>query len=616
MNRAIWIVALGVLAITTVVVLRGGCDGTVATEPIRPTVPEKPTALPVSRQVQELPSPPSHTHPMMIVTDSAGRPIPGVEIQKMTARTRQVYFTDARGEAELVGVAMGIEQYMITCKGYVGVDSEIAVSPQEVARITLVQFAKVVGTVTNGSGEPVQGAFVKAQYEAGADPNKLFVVVPDDNALVERAAISAADGRFEIPLAIPNRGFRIRASHPEFSSVVLPVQTLDPGVTGTSDIELPGPTGLRGVAALGSQPGEPVALRVWHVEPERHNISQIKLSSAKAFEPFEIRDIPSGATLVTALASDTRRLVVAATQIVVEKGKMTDIGSLSPSSSVVRICCEMESIAEARRIELRVAVLKPPKPFDYLPCTTEITIDEASDYSFVGLPHGLISINVTVMDPLSNLPDPLYACASKYVEHDGDTHVNLLLARRKKPTSLVVNLEPPPGIAAETLISFVWLENDKGVVSRYPHALMGNARCNMNNLPAGEMTLRAVAHGYTMTKTGIVIVPEQTETITAGGWVRGEPCGGTVIDEAGHPVASASIAFTAPTLTPDRLVFFMPIIEDVSTDAQGRFSIEALPRCRGLQAVARNTNGQSDPHQFGAGSALGIVLRLKANAPK
>ena len=369
------------------------------------------------------------------------------------------------------------------------------------------------------------------------------------------------------------------------------------------------------MAALGSQPGESVTLRVWHVEPERYNINQIRVTSAQAFEPFEIRDIPIGVTLVMALASYTRRLVIGACQVVVEKGKMTDIGSLSPSSSVLRICCEVESIAEARRIELDVTVLKPPKPFNYIPCTTEITIDEASDYSVVGLPHGLLSIAAKVMDPLSKLPDPLYTGAWKYVEHNGDSHVNLLLARRKKSGSLVVNLEPPPGIAAETLISFVWLENDKGVVSRYPREAMGNARCNMSELPAGEMTLRAVAHGYTMTKTGVVIVPGQTETITADGWVRGEPCGGTVIDEAGHPVASASIAFTAPALVSDRISFH-PLIEDVSTDAQGRFSIEALPRCRGLQAVARNTNGQSDPHQFGAGSALGIVLRLKANAPK
>lgn len=612
MSRAIFVVALSVGAIALALILRGGCDSAVEPESVRPTVPEVPAVLPVSRQVQLPPGPPSRSHPVMLVVDSSGRPISGATIGNRSIPNRQVYFTDERGEAELVGIASGVDRFRINCKGYLGVDSEIAVSPQEIARVTLVKFAKVIGTVTNVRGEPVQGASVKAEYEAGSDPKTLYYVAPDDHSLVQRAAISAADGRFEITRAIPNRRVVIRASHPEYGSAALPAQMLAPEMTGTSDIELPDATGLRGVAALGSRPGDPVTLRIWHVEPEQHWIDKIKSSSVRAFEPFEFRDIPTGATLVVAQASEARRLVVGASQVVVEQGKMTDVGSLSPTSSVLRVCCELDSAASSRRIQLHVTVLTPPRPIDHLPCTTEVTAEEASDFSIVGLPNGDIVVEATVIDTNTNSPDPLYRRASERVTHNGDTRVSLMIARKKPPTSLVVNLEPPPGVIRETLTSFVWLENDKAVVAGYPRALAGNTRFELLNLPAGEMTLRAVAHGYTLTKTGIVIVPEHTETIAASDWSQGEPCGGTVIDEEGNPVASASVEFTAPTIVSDQL-WFLPLVQDVSTDEHGRFSINALPRCKGLQVMARSRNSQSEPHQFGAGSALGVVLQLKKN---
>lgn len=614
MNRALLSVVLGMIAISITALLYWGNGRAATPEPSKTTVPEGSPTMIRRLQVPMPSSSLSGTQPMMIVTDSTGHPISGAVIGNRASSNRQVYTTNDRGEAELIGVAAGIVDFRIICKGYIGIDSEIAISPQVAARITLLKFAKVAGVVTNGRGEPVQGASIKAEYEAEVDPNMRFIVAPDDNARMRRAAVSAVDGRFQIALVISNRKFALHASHPEFGSVTTPMQPLASEATATSDIMLPDATGLRGVAALGLKSDDPVTLRVWHVEPERGAAEKIRDLTVQAFEPFEIRDLPTGETLVLAMASDLRRLVLGVSQAVVEKGKMTDVGSLTPTSSIVRISCEMDPDLRSRRIELGVRVLKPIGRIYYVPCDIEISGEEASDFSIIGLPNGQSIVEAWVLVPNSAYFDSRYAKASKRFTHEGDSHVKLVIARKKPPTGLVVNLELPPGIAKENFSAFVWLESDNGAVDGYSRCMPGNTCFNFgfnNNLETEEiMTLRAVANGYTLTKSGIAIVPEHKETITVGGWSKGEPCGGQVVDEEGRPVTGATIAFSAPVFVSGRQ-FYTPLLQDVTTDTEGRFSVEALPRCKGLIVTASMGSAQSDPREFGAGPASGVVLRLK-----
>ena len=214
MNRALLSVTLGVFAISITAMLYWGNDDATVPESTRPAVPEEPLTLPLSRQVTVPPSPSSRIHPLMLVTDSSGKPIPGAEICIPAAENRQVFFTDVRGEAKLIGCTAGVGHFWITRKGYIGVDSKITVTPQEVTRVTLLKFAKVVGTVTNGRGEPVSGASVQLKYEAASEPRGSFMVTPDDNKLVQRGAISAADGRFEILTIALNRVSRAISMRP------------------------------------------------------------------------------------------------------------------------------------------------------------------------------------------------------------------------------------------------------------------------------------------------------------------------------------------------------------------------------------------------------------------
>ncbi len=610
MNKTRWGVVVGVVTISIAAMFWVQRAGEVVQESTGSVTQAEEVHRPSVQLREATLREPFNTHPRMLVTDSAGAAIPGAEICDATAADRMVYFTNDRGEALLTGCAAGVRRFWITRHGYIGVDSNIAVASQEVVRVTLLKFAKMAGTVTNGRGEPIPDVSVQLKYEAESEPKCRFMITPDDNKVVLRGAVSRADGRFEMARVIPNRAFAIHAYHPEYGRATIPMEALEPETTTTSFIQLPDHTGIRGVAALEASRESAVVLHVLHRDPERHVTEGIRVVNAVDMEPFELRDIPSGVTLIVAMASDVGRAVVATAQVIVEKGRMVDVGTLKPAASVLRIRCEGVPLAMSRQVKISVQVLDPPKPMTYLPCHVVISCDEAADFAIVGLPVGRALVDAMVLEPSSRMPDMLYNSASERVTLDGDTQVNLVMTRRRPPTNLVVNLDPPPGIAKEILSAFVWIEDETGVVNAFSRAAVGHSQFQFQSLSAARVTLRAVAQGYTLTQSGLELVPEQITTINARGWSEGAACHGIVVDEAGNPVAAASVAFTVPTRESGQQLW-RPLIQDISTDVEGRFSVGALPQSKGLQVAAWTSNARSDPHPLSAGAASGIVLRLK-----
>lgn len=614
MSKSIWLVAVVLITAAVAIMLRDGCAGAAEPAQVQAAAPVNVAPSSVHVQVPATPYVPPLAHSRVLVSDSEGHPIASAEIREPEVPERAAYVTDARGEAVLVGCGAGVHRLRITCRGFIGVDTCVEISEQAVARVTLLNFASVIGTVTNARGDTIEGATIKAEYSRAAEPASRFMVSVEDDTIVRRTAVSAANGRFEIPRAIPDRQLVIHASHPQYGSIALPMQTLAPNVATTCDIQLPDATGLRGVLALGPSRGEPVTLHIWHAQPDKHFLEKLKTLSVPAFEPFEVRDLPVGSTLVLAQASEAGRLVVAARQVVVQKGQMTDAGDVSPGSSVLRVTCGMDTETRSRRIQLSFTALQPPAPITHLPCKTEVSGAEATEFTVVGLPDGLLDVEATVLDRNSTMPDMSYEYegASKRVTCTNGTHVSLTISARKPEGELIVSLQPPPGTLPEILSAFVWLESSKGVTDTFSRPMLGNNRFrfSLRDLPGEEVTLRAVAHGYSLARTDIVVAPGKTESVALSGWTKGELCDGIVVDEDGNPVAGASLVCTAPSRVAKRPAF-MTIIQGVSTDEQGRFTIEALPRCAVLQILAHKGSARSAPYQFGADSASGLVLELK-----
>ncbi len=610
MSKSLWGILLGVMAVAMTILFWPSTHGAAVATPTQQARLDEPSTPLSSPQVTVSASTTRSPQPRVLVVDIAGAPIPGAEVCVARAESRHVYFTNQRGEAVLDDCAAGTQRIWVTRSGYLGLDSRMCINAQEVAQVTLRRFAKMSGTVTNMRGEAVPGAVVQLKYEAEDESRGRFIVTPDDNKLVLRGAVSGADGHFQIPRVIPSRAVILHALHPGFARATQSMPALGPEETIDVEVELPDHTGIRGMTALGTSSNTVVTLNVWHMDSERHFHERLKEFLTADREPFELRDIPVGETLIVAIAPDVSGVILAAAQVTVERGKMVDVGMLSPAPSVLKICCEFGSLSAVRQIQLGVRVQGLPKPMTFFPCDVVVTSEAASDYRIAGLPNGQALVDARILEPTSRLPDMRFCSATERISLDGDDEVKLVISERRPPTGLVVNIDPPPGTPKEILSAFLWLEDERGILSAFSRAAVGTTEFQFQNLSVGKRTLRAVAGGYTLTRSGLDLLPEQTTTISVSDWTVGVPCDGIVIDEAGNPVAAASVAFSAPSSVSDQK-YCIPLIQDVSTDVEGRFSLGALPLCKGLQVAAWTSNTRSHPCPLSAGSASGVVLKLK-----
>ncbi len=155
-----------------------------------------------------------------------------------------------------------------------------------------------------------------------------------------------------------------------------------------------------------------------------------------------------------------------------------------------------------------------------------------------------------------------------------------------------------------------WAGTRRAVTRSGPKVVSKDGAFRIERLPTGTATIEVEPNGYAPVKKEKVVLEAEhgadAGTLTVE---RGAAIAGTVVDEAGKPVAEADVATQSLSMTGGF------VRRECTTDAEGRFALAGLPADRTYEVTAahRDFASASQKELKTDGDAVTLTLRAKGS---
>jgi len=542
------------------------------------------------------------------------RPVAGAMVSldrvPLTAEGRVAHRaeTDREGVAALATVPAGRWVARVMARGFLGETAPIEIAEGEHAspllEIVLDELARVRGSVVDGSGRPMPGTHLHLRFDEGRFSIRTPLHPLDSPQGLE--PVAGPDGRFAFG-APPDTSIVLEALHPTAGRVENAVDPLSPGETRDVRLVLRRPTNVVGRAV----PFLPVAgagtVTLCRVVENRSGLVDERSAAPLADGTFRFGNVTPGDKVLLYSRSAPEGIEIGMIEATAVEEETTDVGDLRVAPSVLDVLAHSRDLPDIRRtVDLNGAVLPAGRARGSYP--VHARLESGAQFRIAGLPAGRLRLVASLLDEGGAGPDPAFREANWGAEYDGVAGEAVFVFERRAPTGKIrVRVSPPPGIAPEDLAARVALIRGGRIAAAYGSVRPGREEFSFE-AEAGNAEILAAANGFVSGPIPLEVRADENVEISIAEWREGRAVLGTVLDDAGRPVAGAIVRVVAGAGPPQGTD--SPLVLE-RADGRGRFRIEALPPLSDLHLYASSGSRLSRPVPVdpkGGGLELELVL--------